>query len=468
MRKKWLVWVILIVILAGAGGGYYYYTTSKAKAAAVAKQPTLRTTAVRQGDLTISASATGNVIPYSQADLAFSSGTGGGTSGGVLMDVLVKVGDQVKQGDVLAHLQTNNTPDSISASITSAQHQVLVAQQALDNLQTNAPINRANALNNINTYAKAVRDAQYQLDNFSVPPEWSNLTPIEAFDQARQQLDKARAAFAPYKYLSENNDTRQQYLTDLADAQATFDTALKWLQYEYTLEFAEANLTKARQDYDLYENGPSPLDLAAATSDLETAKAQLVAAQATQSVIELVAPSDGTVMSINANVGQDVGSSAVITIANLQQPLLQVYADQADLDKVVVGNATNVTFDALPGLTFTGKVTQVSPGLATVSNVQAISVLVQLDPLPAGSPKVLPVGLDAAVDIISAQARNAVLVSRDALKELGPGEYAVFVEVNGELTLREVKVGLMDTTIAQIISGLNPGDVVSTGTLGAK
>ena len=43
------------------------------------------------------------------------------------------------------------------------------------------------------------------------------------------------------------------------------------------------------------------------------------------------------------------------------------------------------------------------------------------------------------------------------------GTYAVFVVDNGQMTLRTVKVGLMDLTDAQITSGLEAGDVVSTG-----
>jgi multidrug efflux pump subunit AcrA (membrane-fusion protein) len=74
-----------------------------------------------------------------------------------------------------------------------------------------------------------------------------------------------------------------------------------------------------------------------------------------------------------------------------------------------------------------------------------------------------PVGLNATVDIIAGRAENAVLVPIEALRELDPGEYAVFVVENGEPKLRVVQVGLMDITLAEIISGLEAGEVVSTG-----
>ncbi|NUM48343.1 MAG: hypothetical protein HUU38_26850, partial [Anaerolineales bacterium] len=76
----------------------------------------------------------------------------------------------------------------------------------------------------------------------------------------------------------------------------------------------------------------------------------------------------------------------------------------------------------------------------------------------------LPVGLSASVDVIGGRAENAVLVPVEALRELGAGEYAVFVVGDdGEPRLRTVEVGLTDFTSAEIISGLEVGEVVTTG-----
>jgi hypothetical protein len=49
------------------------------------------------------------------------------------------------------------------------------------------------------------------------------------------------------------------------------------------------------------------------------------------------------------------------------------------------------------------------------------------------------------------------------LREIGPGEYAVFVMEDGEPRLRVVTVGLMDYTSAEITSGLEAGEAVTTG-----
>jgi len=98
-----------------------------------------------------------------------------------------------------------------------------------------------------------------------------------------------------------------------------------------------------------------------------------------------------------------------------------------------------------------------------VDGVPAVRGVAVLDAESAARPQMLPAGLNAAVEIIGGRTEDALLVPVEALRELGPGEYAVFVMVDGEPTLRVVEVGLMDFTYAEIISGLEPGDVVSTG-----
>jgi multidrug efflux pump subunit AcrA (membrane-fusion protein) len=76
----------------------------------------------------------------------------------------------------------------------------------------------------------------------------------------------------------------------------------------------------------------------------------------------------------------------------------------------------------------------------------------------------LLIGMNASVDVVSGRAEDVILVPVEALRELSPGEYAVFVQgSNGELKLRPVEVGLMDVTFAEIKSGLEEGEIVSTG-----
>jgi RND family efflux transporter MFP subunit len=452
-----IFWLVLFVGLVVAAGGYYYYATQIGGGeTGESDEPAMQTAVARRGDLIIFAGGAGQVVPASEIGLGFDES-------GTLIELNVGVGDKVAAGELLARLQTKESPETIEASIADAELAVVKAEQALEDLYANAEIAGTDALNDIALYAQAVRDAQYQLENYTVPIILQGLGTIEALDLMKQELDAASEAFEPYKYLSPGNDTRYELLVVLNEAQSNYDAAVKRLNYEYELEVAEANLKKARQEYEEYKDGPAADELALAEAELTNAQAKLALEQESQAVLDLVAPMDGTVLVVDASVGEVLSTTPIITLADLEQPQLEVYLDETDLDKVAAGYEAEVVFDALPDRTFNGKVVTVSPGLETVSNVQAVKVLVLLDEDSLEPGLTLPVGLNASVDIIAGRAENAVLVPVEALRELGPDEYAVFVVENGEPILRLVEVGLVDITSAQILTGLETGEIVSTG-----
>jgi HlyD family secretion protein len=459
-RKK--VWIPLIVILIAIGGGVYYYETQvSAKQVSQSSGTSLNTAVVRQGQIIVFASGAGQIVPASEINLGFDDS-------GTLTKLNVEVGDKVKTGDVLATLQTKNTEESIQASVTAAELAVTQAQNALDDLYNNAEISRTSALNDISTYAQEVRDAQYQMDNYTIPDVLQGMDAIQGLDKMKQALDAARAAFEPYKYQAQDNKLRNTLLEALNVAQINYNSAVKRLEYEYVLEVAQANLDKARQTYDSYKDGPAPGELTQAQNELASAKAQLAEAKSTQAVLNLVAPMDGTIVTVDANVGEYVGTTAIITLADLNKVELDVSLDETDLDKVAVGYSANVTFDALPDKTYTGKVTAVNPTLQDVSNVQTIVARVVLDQTGIDPGVTLPIGLNASVDVIAGQADNAILIPVEALRQIAPNEYAVFVVENGELKLHTVTIGLQDLTSVQILSGLTAGQIVSTGAVETK
>jgi multidrug efflux pump subunit AcrA (membrane-fusion protein) len=75
----------------------------------------------------------------------------------------------------------------------------------------------------------------------------------------------------------------------------------------------------------------------------------------------------------------------------------------------------------------------------------------------------LPVGASAAVEVISQQALNAVLIPVEALHDGGTGDYFVYVvnQADRKLVQRSIEVGLTDALYAQVISGVQPGELVA-------
>jgi len=317
---------------------------------------------------------------------------------------------------------------------------------------------------------KALNDQEEKYNDYANKPD----NDLEKAN-AQLKLSQAQAAYdTAVRYYNAVTGTGSDLDLELSEAElATAQAELALAQKEYErvaagptpgeVALAEAQLAVAKANYDTLKNGADPAEVALAEATLANAKAKLAVVLEDQAVIDLVASLDSTLMSIDASVGETVGTNAIITLADLSHPLLTVYLDETDLDKVAVGYEVEVVFDSLPDITFTGHVTEVNPSLQTISGASTVMAQVQLDVDSFSKPQSLPVGSNASVEVIGGRAENAVLVPVEAVRELGPDEYAVFVMENGEPKLRIVSVGLLDYTSAEIISGLEPGDIVTTG-----
>jgi len=164
-----------------------------------------------------------------------------------------------------------------------------------------------------------------------------------------------------------------------------------------------------------------------------------------------------------------VDATKFITIAAVDQPTVTVSVDEADMDKLALGNSAEITFDALPEEVFSGKVVQVDPQMTTSGQYRVAKGLIQLDASSAKTIQALPLGLSATITVISQEAKNVLLVPVTALKSLGSQQYAVMIKgSDGQLKLQTVTVGIQDSTSAEITSGLKEGDQVSTGTVQAR
>jgi multidrug efflux pump subunit AcrA (membrane-fusion protein) len=524
-KNRKVLWISLIILaLVLAAGGYYAYTTYFLPAEEQASEtPQVQTAVARRGDMVIYASGVGSVTPATEIGLGF-------TSSGTLSELLVNVGDDVQTGAVLARLKTNNTEASLATGITSAQLSVLEAQQALDGIYDNWEMEAAQALlsieaaqNDLETLhnpalqqaeaAQSLAETQDALDAAQLAYDRTQLTASQAnIDDAyadmliaEQSLERAQENFDRYADKPADNINRAQAQSQLSAAQQKFDSAaanynamigtssdqeqtlaaadlsvaearLEEAQREWEsaqtgatpgeIAFTQAELAAAQAEWARLKDGPDPAEIELSEIKLANAEAKLASAEEEQVYIDLLAPMDGTVLSISANVGESVSSGSILKLADLSLPLLEVYLDEIDMDKIAVGFEVEVIFDAIPDSTFTGHVIQVDPSLATVQNSQLVKALVQLDEF--AKPQTLPVGLNASVDVIGGRAEKAVLIPVEALRQLSPGEYAVFVMENDQPKLQVVSVGLVDFTSAEIITGLEPGDVVTTGIVEAE
>jgi HlyD family secretion protein len=453
---KWMRWTALAVVVVAIGAGSYAVIKARQTKAAASTQSTLQTATARQGSLTLQASGTGYLVATSEAEVGFDIS-------GKITTLNVKVGDQVEAGQLLAMLDDSSEQSALED-----------AKQALRQLTSAEAI--ANAKLDVTTAQADLINAQAALNNQQY---WKNDALIQNYYAnyviAKDKLDKVQEAYDNLNvgdYL--NNPQEAQAYQTLYAAKQAFKTAEYYYslysqkptqrqfdEAQATLDLAKAKLTNAQNYLTALTGGDVPEDATGSSLDaLRQAKLAVQTAQDNLDATKLYAPISGTVMTLTAKVG-DAVSGTIMTIDDLSQATVQFYMDASDWNNVKVGYEVAASFDALPGQTFSGKVTEVMPGLVSVQGSSMVEGLARLD--KSVDEIGLPVGVEVAIDVISGQATNAVLVPVEALHEVSTGKYMVFVMENGTPTLRSVEVGLQDETFAEIKSGLKAGEVVTTG-----
>lgn len=517
--RRFLLGLLAVLVLGGAG--YYFYAQSLTTVTAQdIEENEVQTAVARVGDIVVSATGAGSVIAAEELTLGFSTS-------GILTELLVKVGSEVAADDVLARVDDTDAQQALlnaqlqyqqaamqtDASVTTtgvsydeisvAQAQISLeqAQAELDDLLNweADPDEIALAESNMTAAEASYNAALGQASASSASIAVSGIS----VDQAERDLADAQAAYDT-AYDSgrdwELNDPRTATALEnererTADSLLRAQESLQIAQLNYNSTVAnssssgpasaQSNLLSAQQALDAAQNGPTDDEIEAAETAVRQAELSLQQALLNQEANEisltqaalnlqtaeeavaattLMAPAAGTVTAVNASVGETTGTD-LITLVDLSLPLLEVYLDESDLNMVGVGYEVEVVFDALPDDTFAGTVIQVDPQLVTESGITAVRALVQLDAASFAKPQTLPIGLNATVEVIGGRADSAVLVPVEALRELSDGEYSVFVMENGEPQLRFVDVGIMDFTYAQILSGVEAGDEVTTGIL---
>lgn len=272
---------------------------------------------------------------------------------------------------------------------------------------------------------------------------------------------------------------------------------------------------KAAYDLDVASLAQAKDGLAQAIANTATARARLKTQQADLAVQKdllsqtiSVAPFDGIVTNEPVRQGemvvpgiQNTEGSTLMTLADMSVITADVKVDETDIINVANGQEAEVTVDALPGKIFMGHVTEVgdqallrSTGQSTsettsgVEQAKDFKVIVTLD----HPTKDLRPGLSCEAKIITARKKNAIAIPIEALvmrdpKDLkasnshlqqvqaasnplqpSPLVQGVFVvrRVNGKNRVHfvPVRTGITGATNIEVLSGLQPGDRIVTGT----
>ena len=239
------------------------------------------------------------------------------------------------------------------------------------------------------------------------------------------------------------DDTLQQAQLKQAEAQASI---------------ARTNLQRNREL--VAENFVSQSAVDQSAAALEVAEAQVSLSKAQLERMRIVAPFDGMAGIRSINLGDYVKDGAdLVKIEDLSQVLVDFRLPERYIARVRTGQVVEVTLDAMPGRSFTGRI----DALDSVINADGRSLLVRarLDN-PEG---VLKSGLFARTRIVFAQRDNAVVVPEEALVPQGGKQflYKVVDGPDGKMSKRiEARIGLRIPGKVEVLEGLVPGDLVVT------
>src|SRR5947208_5000203 len=275
------------------------------------------------------------------------------------------------------------------------------------------------------------------------------------------------------------------------------------------LELAKVNAERIQKLFT--QKNSSQQDLDTANANLHQAEANvkikqgaLDKAKADLDHCTITSPIDGVVISRNVDVGQTVAASlqapVIFQIANdLTKMQIDSNVAEADVGVLEVGQNVDFTVDAFPLRTFHGKVVQVRNAPITVQNVVTYDTVIGVS-----NPDLkLKPGMTANVSVIVAQKDNVLQIKNAALRyraaeaasgqmtgpragsneskprtptgaqrgagrERGSGARTVYLLSGGRPQPVQIKTGISDGIVTEVMEGLKEGDRVITAELASK
>lgn len=291
--------LLIIFLLAGlGGGGWWWYQTTKF---------------VSTDDSRIS----GTIVSVS-AKIP-----------GKITEVLVKEGDVVKAGQVVARIDSRD----VAAQKAQAEAALAAAQARYEEVTAGSrPQEIGQARAGADQAAANIAQAQATLDN------------------ARKQYQRMQQLF--------NEGAISTAQRDQAEA--------AYLVANEAVRAAREGKTAAEEKFDLSKEGSRAETIRAALAQVKQAEAALQAISVTEEYTMIVAPVTGTVALKSVNPGEVVAAGQpLFSVANLDDVWLNARIEETKVGKVQVGQTVEYTIDAYPQQTFTGKVYEI--GSATNS-----------------------------------------------------------------------------------------------------
>jgi len=297
--------------------------------------------------------ALGHLVPGQYSDLHF-------RTNGVIETIFVKEGQEVQQGDILAKLRGE---EQLKLAISQAHLDVMNAERVIADLETNAPLQAAQAFYDMSLIEKEIENVEKNRIKMDYP---------------RGTQDEIDEAYDRYQDAVENFDTVSDYYNASDDVYKMAQTernssltAYNWLigkysnldkrEQESNLILLERKLDDLKRQYEIYSQGPDPVEVELANARLQLAIDQRTVAEANYEDLTLYASFDGTVVQLNFEVGKSIAATQpLLLLADLTHWNVETEdLTELSVTRIKEGAAAQVSIDALPNTPFDGKVIEI-------------------------------------------------------------------------------------------------------------
>ncbi|MBD2438027.1 efflux RND transporter periplasmic adaptor subunit [Nostoc sp. FACHB-110] len=456
-QYNWLSWLLILGLLGGIGYAIYYQVT------VVPRQEARRrmvTQPVQRQNLAIAVTANGTIKPERSINVS-------PKNSGILKQLLVKEGDSVKQGQILAYMDDTD----LQGNLTQAQGQVAQAQANLQKAQAgNRPQDIAQAQAQLNEAQANLRKVEAGNRPQDIGQAQARLRSAQAtLNQAEDDLRRNQQLYSSgaiaLQVVNQSRAARDTAQAQVNEAQQALSLQQAGSRQE-DIQQARATVQQRQQALDLLKAGTRQEDIQAARAQVTSARGALQDIQAQINNTIIRAPFAGVVTQKFADPGAFVTpttsgsavssatSSSILALASTNQVVANV--SESNISKIRLGQKVTIKADAYPGRVFEGQVIQIAAQATVEQNVTSFQVKASLsDPQ-----NLLRSGMNVDVEFQVGQLENALVVPTASVvrRENGTGVYVL--GANDQPRFTRIETGVTVNNFTEVKSGLSGNEKV--------
>ncbi|MGB6297709.1 MAG: biotin/lipoyl-binding protein, partial [Rivularia sp. (in: cyanobacteria)] len=312
--------------------------------------------------------ALGRLEPEGDVVKIAGSSSGQAAQGNKIDKLLVKEGEEVKAGQVIAILDNS---DKLKAAYEKAKEAVAIAQANLAKVQAGAKTGEIEAqkaeIARIKAQSLGEERAQREaISRLEAQYEGDKATQRATVRRLEAELNNARSEFRRYESLYKNGAISQ---SEFDSRRLKVDTVLQQLnEAKATLARTQSTgskqISEARAVLNRIQNASSqqinsargtlskiaevrPVDVTAAKAELRQAVASEKEARANFEQSLIKAPTDGVILKINSRSGETVSNDGIVELGKVQQMMVVAEVYQAHISKIKEDQNVRVTSNAL-------------------------------------------------------------------------------------------------------------------------